>query len=75
MFHGTLPWESIIPLHSTIKAPLRLSNKGCRSQDNLDNGDREARRKLPWRERYDWRLIAVVVLIALVFAAGLMVSR
>ncbi len=28
---------------------------GYRTQNNLDEAEREAWRKLPWRERYDWR--------------------
>jgi hypothetical protein len=29
--------------------------------------------KLPWRKRYDWRLVAIAVIIAAAFATGLVV--
>ncbi len=28
---------------------------GYRSQNNLDEAEREAWKRSPWRERYDWR--------------------
>jgi hypothetical protein len=46
---------------------------GYRTQNNLDDAEREAWRKLPWRERYDWRLVAIIAVVLAAFAAGLAV--
>jgi hypothetical protein len=32
---------------------------GYRSQNNYDAAEREGWRKLPWRERYDWWVVAI----------------
>jgi hypothetical protein len=47
---------------------------GYRSQNNLDAAERAAWRKLPCRDRYDWRLVAAALIIVAAFAAGLVVS-
>ena len=46
---------------------------GYRSQNNLDAAEREALKRLPLRERYDWRLIVAGLLVIAVFTAGLLV--
>jgi hypothetical protein len=46
---------------------------GYRSQNNYDDDEREARKSLPLRERFDWRLIIAGLLVLAAFAAGLMV--
>lgn len=43
---------------------------GYRSQNNLDAAERAARRQMPWRERFDWRLVVAVLLVVAAFAAG-----
>ncbi len=44
---------------------------GYRSQNNRDAEEREAWKRLPWRLRYDWRLIVAGLVIVAAFAAGL----
>ncbi len=44
---------------------------GYRSQNDYDAAERETWRKLPWHERYDWRLVAIAVVVLVAFAAGL----
>ncbi len=46
---------------------------GYRTQNNYDADEREAWRQLPWRERFDWRVVAAVLAVAAAFAAGLLV--
>lgn len=46
---------------------------GYRSQNNYDAAEREAWKRLPWRARYDWRLIAAALIVVAALAAGMMV--
>jgi uncharacterized SAM-binding protein YcdF (DUF218 family) len=46
---------------------------GYRTQNNYDDAERRAWRQLRWHRRYDWRLVAIILIIASAFAAGLLV--
>lgn len=43
---------------------------GYRSQNNLDAAERARWRKLPWRERFSWQVIAALLIIVAAFAVG-----
>jgi uncharacterized membrane protein YidH (DUF202 family) len=46
---------------------------GYRTQNNYDEDAHAARKRLPWRERFDWRLVAMTLVVVAAFVAGLMV--
>jgi hypothetical protein len=46
---------------------------GHRAQNNFDDAEREACKRLPFRDRWDWRLLGCGLVILAAFVAGLVV--
>lgn len=46
---------------------------GYRAQNNWDEDDRKTWRQLPWRDRYDWRLVANLAIVVASIVVGLLI--
>ncbi len=68
-----LPGSALRGVDTVLRHSLGSLAMGYRSQNNYDDAERETWRKLPWRERYDWRLVLIVAVVLAAFATGLMV--